>query len=331
MSLKNTAFNLGLAVATSLFAMGASAQTMSTSATANSGTTQTSDDRTESGTASARASSATNWSNLHLNATVTSSAAGTAGAGRVGTYAQTTANTFTSWVSQFGVSGHGYTYARAEMSDSFVIAAGSCLTCTLGSTGTMTFAVRTDGSMGGNGLFSTTGSYGLANWSVGGNWNASGGLSTVSGGSGANVATFSASGSMYRFSDGRTSENGSFGQIFRTVSFVFGGTNELRLFSDATADAQAAVWAFGSGSSASSDASMTTDFSHTLAWDGITEVKDSAGNVITGFTALSSASKFDYAKAYVSTVPEPETYAMLLAGLGLIGNIARRRRSAARA
>ncbi|MBK9444109.1 MAG: PEPxxWA-CTERM sorting domain-containing protein [Comamonadaceae bacterium] len=32
----------------------------------------------------------------------------------------------------------------------------------------------------------------------------------------------------------------------------------------------------------------------------------------------------------LSLVPEPETYAMLLAGLGLIGTIARRRRAAQR-
>jgi hypothetical protein len=42
--------------------------------------------------------------------------------------------------------------------------------------------------------------------------------------------------------------------------------------------------------------------------------------------------KFDaYAKVtynYVSAVPEPETYAMLLAGLGLVGVVARRRKSA---
>jgi hypothetical protein len=34
------------------------------------------------------------------------------------------------------------------------------------------------------------------------------------------------------------------------------------------------------------------------------------------------------AAAFVSTIPEPETYAMLLAGLGLIGTMVRRKKSA---
>jgi hypothetical protein len=34
-----------------------------------------------------------------------------------------------------------------------------------------------------------------------------------------------------------------------------------------------------------------------------------------------------YAYTYVSGVPEPETYAMMLAGLGLVGTMARRRTS----
>jgi hypothetical protein len=34
----------------------------------------------------------------------------------------------------------------------------------------------------------------------------------------------------------------------------------------------------------------------------------------------------DNAKGFATAVPEPETYAMLLAGLGLIGSIIRRRK-----
>ena len=75
----------------------------------------------------------------------------------------------------------------------------------------------------------------------------------------------------------------------------------------------------------------SVDFGHTLTWGGINKITDANGNVLNGVT-IASGSNFDFfAPATVpSAVPEPETYAMLLAGLGLIGTIARRRRAAQR-
>jgi len=82
------------------------------------------------------------------------------------------------------------------------------------------------------------------------------------------------------------------------------------------------------GQSYNADANV--DYS--VEWAGIDSVVDSKGNPITGWS-VSSASGFDYSRSYasqVTAVPEPDTYAMLLAGLGLIGTIARRRRAVVR-
>ncbi|MRW89131.1 PEPxxWA-CTERM sorting domain-containing protein [Duganella sp. FT80W] len=64
-------------------------------------------------------------------------------------------------------------------------------------------------------------------------------------------------------------------------------------------------------------------------------VTGTAASLVTGSSGNTRSlvlPAFDaYAKVtynYVSAVPEPETYAMLLAGLGLVGMMARRRKSA---
>jgi PEP-CTERM motif len=57
-------------------------------------------------------------------------------------------------------------------------------------------------------------------------------------------------------------------------------------------------------------------------------VKTNGSDVITKVTFASSGMAFETDNhAFITAVPEPETYAMLLAGLGLMGAIARRRKS----
>ena len=71
------------------------------------------------------------------------------------------------------------------------------------------------------------------------------------------------------------------------------------------------------------------DATHSFDWAGINQVTDSAGNLVD--FSLSSASGTDYRQSFVPSVtapvPEPEAYAMLMAGLGFLGVIARRRSS----
>jgi hypothetical protein len=53
------------------------------------------------------------------------------------------------------------------------------------------------------------------------------------------------------------------------------------------------------------------------------------GSTQYSFNLYTNGSKQDYLVASVTAVPEPETYAMMLAGLGLLGFTARRRTQAA--
>ena len=76
----------------------------------------------------------------------------------------------------------------------------------------------------------------------------------------------------------------------------------------------------------------TTD--NTSTWTQFTRVFDfnHAGDVLLGFAALGKSDSYggsidNVSLRAVTAVPEPETFAMLLAGLGLMGTIARRRRN----
>jgi PEP-CTERM motif len=92
------------------------------------------------------------------------------------------------------------------------------------------------------------------------------------------------------------------------------------------------------GAFAGTGASGAADFGHTLRWGGVSSISafNSAGQSVAlpenfNLSLVSDTTGFDYRNAagpnpFTTTpVPEPETYAMLLAGLGLVGAIARRR------
>lgn len=59
-------------------------------------------------------------------------------------------------------------------------------------------------------------------------------------------------------------------------------------------------------------------YGSTVEWVGIDQVVDASGNVVTGWT-VNSASGFDYSRSFASQVPEPTSFAMMLAGALLIG------------
>jgi MYXO-CTERM domain-containing protein len=69
------------------------------------------------------------------------------------------------------------------------------------------------------------------------------------------------------------------------------------------------------------------DLGSTIAWAGITNLKDANGNAITDFSAVSTTSGFDYRKGYVSAVPLPPSAALLATAVaGLAAWRQRRRR-----
>ena len=64
------------------------------------------------------------------------------------------------------------------------------------------------------------------------------------------------------------------------------------------------------------------DFAQSFYWGGIADVTDDAGRSVTGYT-LTVPGGFDL----TNPVPEPQTYALMAAGLGIVGWFARRRRA----
>ncbi len=65
-----------------------------------------------------------------------------------------------------------------------------------------------------------------------------------------------------------------------------------------------------------------SDFGHTLRWGGVSAVLDANGQQVSGWE-IESLPGVDLR---VAAVPEPETYALMLAGLALVGWVARCRR-----
>jgi MYXO-CTERM domain-containing protein len=107
------------------------------------------------------------------------------------------------------------------------------------------------------------------------------------------------------------------------LDFVFGTPIMLDMWADIYSNVTAYACDSVVHCVASSSIAATVDFGHTVNWDGFVGLTDGQGNQVTNFT-LSSVSGLDYRNA-AAPVPEPHGYALLLAGLGLLGAIARRR------
>ena len=85
----------------------------------------------------------------------------------------------------------------------------------------------------------------------------------------------------------------------------------------------------GRSGASGAPASFAVDASHSAYWGGFLAVLDGSGDEV-GTYAVSSGSGTDWSRSFVpppvSPVPEPETCALLLAGLGAVRFVASRRR-----
>jgi hypothetical protein len=116
-----------------------------------------------------------------------------------------------------------------------------------------------------------------------------------------------------------TDGNANFGTQSFTLPIVFG--SRLDLSFSGTVEVRAGASSTIPGVPATLDAFGALDLGNTLAWGGITDLRDANGVAVTEFDATSSDTGFNYAQAYVA-VPEPGTFAILLTGM--LGLAARR-------
>lgn len=109
---------------------------------------------------------------------------------------------------------------------------------------------------------------------------------------------------------------------WRTFSFAMPNQSwSAKLWMSAMVGASTSTNLIGGGEALAYGAA---DLGNTIAWSGITELRDASGQLISDFSAISATSGFDYRNAYVSAVPIPA--AAWLFGSGLLGLIGVTRR-----
>lgn len=109
----------------------------------------------------------------------------------------------------------------------------------------------------------------------------------------------------------------------RTVTFdvVFGQAANVILRVETIASA-------GAGGFGYNDAVFTSDLGHTVSWQGISKLVV-GGQEVTDYAAFSPDTGFDFVRGFQSptgAVPEPSSWALMIAGFGLLGATCRLRR-----
>jgi hypothetical protein len=106
-----------------------------------------------------------------------------------------------------------------------------------------------------------------------------------------------------------------------TVTFVlpviYGQDFDLGIYAYALAGMRSASGVAGMSTS-------TVDFWNTIRWGGLHAAYDAQGNLLQGVRLIASDGT-DWTGPYAAPVPEPETYAMMMAGIGLLGWARRRK------
>lgn len=76
-----------------------------------------------------------------------------------------------------------------------------------------------------------------------------------------------------------------------------------------------------------SSALAQANYGDTMIWGGLSDVRDANGMLVHDYTAISPNSGFDFARAAESSVPEPTSWTLLLAGVSLLTLVTYKTRS----
>lgn len=114
-----------------------------------------------------------------------------------------------------------------------------------------------------------------------------------------------------------------------TIPFTFGQGFELRVGAQCTTTGDTGVFIGGGPVTQLSGASVgaSCDLSNSVYWGGISAVRAANGGVVQNF-GLTSISGFDYRSASpaLAAVPEPTTWILMIAGIGIVGGMGRKAR-----
>ena len=119
-----------------------------------------------------------------------------------------------------------------------------------------------------------------------------------------------------------SSGSNNFGLQFITAPVSFGNSNSVRLHVFAKAAATAFHYSTGFSE-------FNVDLGNTVSWQGITNLTV-RGVAVTDYSAISADTGFDFRRGFGATVPEPASWALMIAGFGVTGSALRRRAATVR-